>query len=695
MFKTIKSKLILFQIVCLLGLTLCVAIAYHFAVREVKDIVRADVAAEADTLEQSIAYISSVRPDAYKYADFEKLINSVSVGKEGISYLIDGQGLVVGRQRDGGKTLVGGPHIDRIRSSRQSGDFEYRAEKSGSEILVAYRYIKPWNAWLVTEVNTGKYIENLQSTFFLWNLTCGIGIVLVVIAVSFWFIRSISAPLNRVAVIAQNIADGDLDEKVPVESQDEIGSVAEAINRMTSVIVKTLREEVNKSNRLLESIREVIAHLSSGAEQMKTISTRQSVGAEEQAIAIQDVTTASEELAVTSRMIAGNAGIVEKMADEASSCCLAGTREVQNATEGMGRLKLQVQEIAECMVKLGGNSQKIGGVVEIIDEISDQTNLLALNAAIEAAGAGEAGKRFAIVAHEVRRLAERTVEATRQIRTLIEEIQKSTNSTVMVTEEGTKAVDAAAALVDKVRLSFSTIIRTVEETARAAKEISLASRQETSACEQMAVSMVGVRDVSQHVATSAHETEQSVNDLMELTVRLKELMEEEIQSKGKVAAFNGARALEKMLNDAVAAGRISADDLFDEQYQPIPDTTPQKYRTRFDAFCDETIITILDDFLAKDEQVYFAVLVDRNGYLPTHNTKYTRPLTGDRKHDTQWNRTKRLFNDAVGLASARNATEKVLVQVYFRDTGEKMWDLSSPVTVNGRHWGAFRIGYMI
>ena len=90
----------------------------------------------------------------------------------------------------------------------------------------------------------------------------------------------------------------------------------------------------------------------------------------------------------------------------------------------------------------------------------------------------------------------------------------------------------------------------------------------------------------------------------------------------------------------------------------------------------------------------FAVLVDRNGYLPTHNSKYCQPLTGDREKDMLGNRTKRLFNDPVGLKAARNS-QGTLVQVYQRDTGEKMWDISYPVFVNGRHWGSFRIGYQM
>jgi hypothetical protein len=107
---------------------------------------------------------------------------------------------------------------------------------------------------------------------------------------------------------------------------------------------------------------------------------------------------------------------------------------------------------------------------------------------------------------------------------------------------------------------------------------------------------------------------------------------------------------------------------------------------------DLNILHTLDEYLNLDNQVVFAVLVDINGYLPTHNTRYTNPLTGDPEKDRIGNRTKRLFDDPVGIAAARNL-EDVLVQVYNRDTGEKMWDISSPVYLDGEHWGAFRVGY--
>jgi len=549
---------------------------------------------------------------------------------------------------------------------------------------------KHWGAFRigVSMGQTDKKISALKTQIIVAMLV----MLLISCLTIYWVVSWFTRPLLRLTKAAQRIADGNLEEEVKVESSDEIGKLAEALNRMTTVIVRNLKEEIEKSGRLLSSIKEATNHLSSSAAEMMAISAQQSSGATQQASAVQEVTTTSEEIAITAKHVMDNARSVESIADEANQNCAAGTSDVSNAIEGMARLKSQVQSIAESMLRLGEDSQKIGGIVEIIDEISDQTNLLALNAAIEAAGAGEAGKRFAIVAQEVKRLAERTVEATRQIKGLIEEIQKATTSTIMVTEEGTKAVDKASTLVDKVHDSFTGIMKMVEDTSRTAKEITLSTQQQTLACEQMAETMAEVRDVARQVANSASETEKAVGEIMDLTEKMKELMEEELQLKGKIEAERGARLMERVLNDALDSGKFTLAELFDENYVPIPGTDPQKYHTKYDSYMDEAILRMEDEFLEKDPQVVFAVLVDRNGYLPTHNSVYTKPLTGDKERDLVGNRTKRFFNEERGLAAARNR-QGVLMQVYNRDTGERMWDISSPVYVKGKHWGGFRIGY--
>ncbi len=164
--------------------------------------------------------------------------------------------------------------------------------------------------------------------------------------------------------------------------------------------------------------------------------------------------------------------------------------------------------------------------------------------------------------------------------------------------------------------------------------------------------------------------------------------EEMLLAKGKILALTGAQTSSAILEDALASGQLTRDQLFDTKYVPIPNTKPEKYHTAYDAFTDKAFQQIEDRFLA-DPDVVFAVLVDRNGYLPTHNTKY-----GLQNTDPLMNRTKRMFNDPVGLAAARNSGE-FLQQVYKRDTGETMWDLSAPVMVQGTQWGAFRIGFSI
>src|SRR6266540_3285351 len=168
-------------------------------------------------------------------------------------------------------------------------------------------------------------------------------------------------------------------------------------------------------------------------------------------------------------------------------------------------------------------------------------------------------------------------------------------------------------------------------------------------------------------------------------------MEMEILSRGRIEAVSGAKIMERILNEALDSGRFKMDELFDEQYLPIGHTDPPKYHTRYDTFLDGAIQGIEDEYL-KDEQVVFAVLVDRNGYLPTHNTSYTQPLTGDSVKDKVGNRTKRLFKDEVGSKAAKN-DQPLQKQEYNRDTGEIMWDISAPVVVKGRHWGGFRIGF--
>ncbi len=170
-------------------------------------------------------------------------------------------------------------------------------------------------------------------------------------------------------------------------------------------------------------------------------------------------------------------------------------------------------------------------------------------------------------------------------------------------------------------------------------------------------------------------------------------LEMQLLARGEIEAVVGSMMVGKLLEEAIDNGVFSMADAFDTDYQEIPGFNPRKYHTKYDFYLDKAILALEDEFL-RDDSVVFAVAVDRQGYLPTHNTRYQKPLTGDQTKDLIGNRTKRIFNDTVGLAAAENE-EGVLKQVYKRDTGVTMWDVSAPILVKGKHWGGFRIGFSL
>jgi len=170
-------------------------------------------------------------------------------------------------------------------------------------------------------------------------------------------------------------------------------------------------------------------------------------------------------------------------------------------------------------------------------------------------------------------------------------------------------------------------------------------------------------------------------------------LDEQYKSQAKFDSLVGAKAVGKLFEEAIDNGVMSAADAFDTDYQPYGKFEPPKYHTKYDVYADKAL-TALQDEMLKNASIIFAVTVDNNGYLPTHNTKYTQPISGDKVKDKVGNRTKRIFNDPTGLAAAKN-TQPGFLQVYKRDTGETMWDVSSPILVKGKQWGNFRIGLSI
>lgn len=259
-----------------------------------------------------------------------------------------------------------------------------------------------------------------------------------------------------------------------------------------------------------EQIKTVTAELEATSNQLTQNSTTQTT-------AITELSATAEELVATANQISDNTKQVSASAQKTASSSASGVTSVTNAQNGMEKTKDQVQLIAQHMLELGNKSQRIGVVLDIINELSEQTNILSLNATIEAAGAGESGRRFAVVADEVRKLAERAVDSTKEIKGLITDIQQTANTTIMVTEDGTKAMDEAVTLFDSVTESLNTMKRLVDGTSVAAREIEMTTRQQTTSVEQLSAALNDINQAARQNDSSAKQTQDTIATLADTT----------------------------------------------------------------------------------------------------------------------------------------------------------------------------------
>jgi len=338
-----------------------------------------------------------------------------------------------------------------------------------------------------------------------------------------YLLRTVTRPIVTISQYARKISAGDLSAKSPVKSDDEIGLLAQTIDDM----VQGMQKHSHQLQLLIYSISDTIETLSITINEIYHISTQQATGATEQAASIQEVASTSKEIAATAGRIAQRSEEVSGTAGKTSEASAKGKEYMGSVIEGMEQIKDRVTNVAARITELGEQSQEISGVINIINEISEQTTLLAFNAAIEAAGAGEAGRRFSVVAGEVRRLAGRTLEATKMVREMVETIQRLTNQIVMLSEEEMKTVENGARLVEGMGNYFGHILNMVDTTTQAAMEIKLSTQQQSTASEQMATTLTEITQVVADSEQSAKKIERAIDGLNELVQKLSGLIGEQ------------------------------------------------------------------------------------------------------------------------------------------------------------------------
>jgi len=337
-----------------------------------------------------------------------------------------------------------------------------------------------------------------------------------------YLLRTVTRPIVEISQFAKKIGAGDFSIIIPVKSNDEIGLLSQTINDM----VKGIQEHSHKLQLLIYSISDTIETLSITINEIYQISTQQATGATEQAASIQEVASTSKEIAATAGRIAQRSEEVSQTAEKTSEASGKGKEYMGGAVEGMEQIKERVNNVSSRILELGEQSKEISSVINIINEISEQTTLLAFNAAIEAAGAGEAGRRFSVVAGEVRRLAGRTLEATKMVREMVETIQRLTNQIVMLSEEEMKTVENGGHLVEGMGDYFAHILSLVDTTTQAAMEIKLSTQQQSTASEQMATTLMEITQVVAESEKGAKRIERAIDGLNELVRNLTNLIGE-------------------------------------------------------------------------------------------------------------------------------------------------------------------------
>ncbi len=406
-------------------------------------------------------------------------------------------------------------------------------------------------------------------------------------------------------------------------------------------------------------------------------------------------TIADESLAIRefSKTVADQAGQASEAALRTREKSEIGTEELGKVVINMNDMATKAQQAENTINRLAEEIARIQNASASIQKIAKQTSLLALNAAIEAARAGEQGRGFAVVADEVRKLAELSIASSAEINQVVVNIKEQAKDSVEAISTLSSESASVATTAREIGAHLTTILEDAVATEGQVKSI-VADARQTAEKADLIVSLAqeGYTRMGRFQNELADAVEQSEKPgATAFSLMISHNIDCQ-HTRIYAAARATADAIEQAFSKAVENGTISLSDLFSDQYQPIPNSRPQKYSSPFDKFTDQILPPLQEPFFITHPEAVFAICTDLRGYVPTHNNKFCQPLTGDPDKDLLGNRTKRLFNDKTG-ARCGSHTEKVLVQTYKRDTGEVMHDLSVPIYVNGKHWGGFRVGY--
>ncbi|MEP5176783.1 methyl-accepting chemotaxis protein [Marinobacter alexandrii] len=499
-----------------------------------------------------------------------------------------------------------------------------------------------------------------------------------------WFSRSRAvgdeAPSNSAVVQGNEVLD--ISEDQPVGS-GQAGRIATEHNELLASMrgaLSDLRHHAVQVAVQSARLRKLTSEAQQSATKQEEVSQLIAQSSGEGATALEDITQRTGSVS------------------ELNSRNLDGVRESNQAlsqvAERIRQVNDQLQNFRETVAGLSESAGKIGKILELVQGFSDQTNLLALNAAIEAARAGEAGRGFAVVADEVRQLAQKIASATGDVHQIISDMDTRVGRTEKDTEQLLEQTDQAREEVTSTASQFDDMLQYIEQAhaellsiTSSVEEVSITNRQVHEHGNE--IHQLG-RELAKEIAESDTYSEQlrkATEASMELLARYRigqGAFEEILEARQTLAA-----EFEQRLTELARQGV----DIFDHRYEPVPNTSPQKYRTGFVDRFKKEFQDLTDQGKERFAGTVYSLLVDVKGYIPVHHRATSQPVTGDPEKDLLYSRDQRLYNSNETEIRRSSHTERFLLQTYIRDTGEILNDLSIPVYVNGKHWGAVIMGF--
>lgn len=493
-------------------------------------------------------------------------------------------------------------------------------------------------------------------------------------------------PIREITEVLRAIREkeGDISATLPAYTYDEISDMARSYNDFTD----QLRAMIEETRRHSVSV-----SLSSTRLQKTVIESGEASRLQEEQA--QMVFQSSSQASQAIDEIAGNTQVISNQTG-------ANMQEIRSSSEELNKVLAQVRSVRELATrfqetvqKLSENSGNVMNILSMVKDFSDQTNLLALNASIEAARAGEAGRGFAVVADEVRNLSQKVSVATTQIDTNISEMSSLVSNTHSSAVTILEYIENTESFIDSTSHQFVKLVSDFEDINQQLTGISAAIEELSYTNRESHDHVCKITELSVQMKQDMDRSKEYSGDLEKATETTQELLSHfQIGRGGFENMTRTGFAWSKEIMQCMQQLDEQGINLFDQNYQRTnPGQEPEKFNVSYVEAFERLLRPMFDRFITERPEFIYAIAVDRNGYAPAHHAKVSQALTGDLSVDLVKSRHRRFFKSNRQERRRCSHQNAFLLQTYIRDTGEILNDLSIPLYINGKHWGALIMGF--